>query len=58
MLLQNGRSRKRGERCWVLELAGIQPVATWVTRDFHIHECTMINFDLTGQQLKKLGYVV
>jgi len=57
-LTDDGRYRNRGEWYWVLEVAGIQPVATWVTRDYHIHDCMMIDFDLTGQQLKKLGYVV
>jgi hypothetical protein len=49
---------KHGERHWVLEVAAIQPDATWVARDFHIRDGMMIDFDLTGQQLKKLGYVI
>ena len=57
-LTDDGRYRNRGEWYWVLEVAGIQPVATWVTPEFHIHDCMMIDFDLTGQQLKRLGYVV
>jgi hypothetical protein len=42
----------------VLEVAGIQPDATWGARDLHIHDCMMIDFDLTRQQLEKLGSVV
>jgi hypothetical protein len=46
----------RGEWYWVLEISGSPPRAAWVSDDFHVHEAKITDFDLTGQQLKRLGY--
>lgn len=47
----------KGEWYWVLEVSGSPGVASWVSGDFRIGKNDMNDFDLTGQQLKKLGYV-
>jgi hypothetical protein len=45
-----------GEWYWVLRVSGSPPVASWVSGDFHVYNNDMSDFDLTGQQLKQLGY--
>jgi hypothetical protein len=49
-------SLTRGEWYWLLEVSGIPAVMTWVSADFHIHKNDVNDFDLTGRQLKRLGY--
>ena len=46
----------RDEWYWVLSIKGSPPIASWVSEDFHIHDSPVAQFDLTGQQLRKLGY--
>jgi hypothetical protein len=46
----------QGEWYWVLEISGNPALAAWVSRDFRICDSDMNVFDLTGQQLKRLGY--
>ena len=46
-----------GEGYWVLDVSGRPAVASWVSDDFHIYSDDVNVFDLTGQQLKRLGYV-
>jgi hypothetical protein len=46
----------RGEWYWVLRISGRPPVVSWVSDDFHVYNNDMEDFDLTGQQLKQLGY--
>ena len=45
-----------GEWYWVLEISGSPPGAHWVSDDYCIYANDMNDFDLTGQQLKQLGY--
>ena len=53
-----GRSQdlREGEWYWVLEVSGSPAVASWVSADFHVRKADLAAFDLTGQQLKRLGY--
>jgi hypothetical protein len=53
---ETGRLTK-GEWYWILEVSGSPGVAAWVSEDFRICKNDMNDFDLTGQQLKTLGYV-
>jgi len=46
----------RGEWYWVLQISGSPPTATWVSDDFHVFNNKITDFDLTVQQLKRLGY--
>ena len=46
----------KGEWYWVLRIAGSPPKASWVSDDFQILDIDMNHFDLTGQQVKRLGY--
>ncbi len=46
----------KGEWYWVLRISGKPPAASWVSRDFHVYSNDMNDFDLTGQQLKRLGH--
>jgi len=46
----------QGEWYWVLSVSGRPPVASWVSDDFQVHENGMDDFDLSGQQLKRLGF--
>ena len=43
-----------GEWYWVLEIT--QTLAAWVAADYRIRDNEMSDFDLTGEQLKRLGY--
>jgi len=45
-----------GEWYWVLEVSGSPPVVSWVSADFQILSNDLSDFDLTGMQLKRLGY--
>ena len=45
-----------GEWYWVLEIAGSPAVATWISEHFQIHKNDIGDFDLTGDQLKQLGF--
>ena len=47
---------RRGEWYWLLEVSGTPPAISWVSADFQIHQTDVNDFDLTGQQLKRLGY--
>jgi hypothetical protein len=47
-----------GEWYWLLEISGSPAVATWVSADFQLCDSDMSAFDLTGEQLKRLGYTV
>jgi len=46
-----------GEWYWVLRVTGSSPRATWVSGDCVLHDCDVNDFDLTGQQLKRLGFM-
>ena len=46
----------KGEWYWVLQISGNPPAASWVSDDFHVYTNRVNDFDLTGQQLKHLGY--
>lgn len=46
----------KGQWYWVLGISGLPPSASWVSDDFRIYESDMNDFDLTGQQLKHLGF--
>ena len=46
----------RGEWYWVLQITGKPPLASWVADDFRAYDSDMNDFDLTGQQLKHLGF--
>jgi hypothetical protein len=41
---------------WVLEISGSPPKLSWVSDDFAVQTGKITEFDLTGQQLKRLGY--
>ena len=41
---------------WILEVEGTPPLAFWVSDDFQVFKNPVSDFDLTGQQLKQLGY--
>ena len=41
---------------WLLRISGNPPLVSWVSDDFHVYNNDMNDFDLTGQQLKQLGY--
>ena len=45
-----------GEWYWVLEISGSPPKLSWVSNDFDVQTGKITDFDLTGQQLKRLGY--
>jgi hypothetical protein len=45
-----------GEWYWVLEISGSPPKLSWVSDDFAVQTGKITEFDLTGQQLKRLGY--
>lgn len=45
-----------GEWYWLLEVSGSPQEVQWVADDFEIHKEAFDAFDLTGQQLKQLGY--
>ena len=45
-----------GEWYWVLEISGSPVLAAWVSADFHIYNSDIGEFDLTGEQLKRLGF--
>lgn len=45
----------KGQWYWVLKISGNPPSALWVSDDFRIYESDMDDFDLTGQQLRRLG---
>lgn len=47
-----------GEWYWLLEISGRPALATWVSADFQLCNSEMDAFDLTGEQLKRLGYAV
>lgn len=47
---------RRGEWYWLLEVSGTPVVISWVSADFQIHRNDVNDFDLTGRQLKRLGY--
>ncbi len=47
---------KDGEWYWALEISGSPPKLSWVSGDFTICTSNITDFDLTGQQLKRLGY--
>ena len=49
---------RKGEWYWLLQVAGSPPVLSWVSHDFHMCNGGINDFDLTGAQLKHLGYVV
>jgi hypothetical protein len=51
----DGRLSK-DEWYWVLSIKGSPPIASWVSEDFQIYDNPVAQFDLTGQQLRKLGY--
>ena len=55
-LTDDGHYRSRGEWYWVLRISGNPPVASWVSDEFHIYDNEIDDFDLTGQQMKQLGY--
>ena len=46
-----------GEWYWILEISGNPAAASWVSADFRICKNDMNDFDFTGQQMKRLGYV-
>jgi len=46
----------RGEWYWILDISGSPPAVSWVSDDFYVYRSDMSDFDLTGQQLKQLGY--
>ena len=46
-----------GEWYWVLRVTGSPPRAEWVSDDYFLCENDVNDFDLTGQQLKRLGYM-
>lgn len=46
----------KGEWYWILGISGTPSTASWVSDDFHIYSNDVNDFDLTGQQLKRLGY--
>jgi len=46
----------RGEWYWVLGVTGSPQIVSWVSADFHVHNNPVADFDLTGQQLRQLGY--
>jgi len=46
----------RGEWYWLLEVSGTPAVISWVSAGFRIHTNDVNDFDLTGRQLKRLGY--
>jgi hypothetical protein len=48
---------KRGEWYWVIEVSGRPAVVRWISSDFRIYKGDVTDFDLTGQQLKNLGYI-
>jgi hypothetical protein len=45
-----------GEWYWILRVTGSPPIASWVSADFNVHNSAVADFDLTGQQLRQLGY--
>lgn len=47
----------RGQWYWVLEISSSPTEAFWVSEDYYICKAGMNDFDFTGQQLKRLGYV-
>ena len=47
---------RRGEWYWLLEVSGTPAAISWVSADFQIHRNDVNDFDLTGRQLKRLGY--
>jgi len=48
----------KGEWYWILRISGTPPAARWVSHDFHVYDNDINDFDLTGQQLNRLGYSV
>jgi hypothetical protein len=45
-----------GEWFWLLDVSGSPQQVRWLSDDFHIYSDGIDTFDLTGQQLKQLGY--
>jgi len=54
--LEDAANLASGEWYWILKISGNPPLASWVSDDFHVYNHLMNAFDLTGQQLKQLGY--
>lgn len=46
----------RGQWYWLLGVAGTPAVVSWVSADFTIFQSDLATFDLTGDQLKRLGF--
>ena len=46
----------KGEWYWILGISGSPATVSWVSDDFHIYSSDVNDFDLTGQQLKQLGF--
>jgi hypothetical protein len=54
--VKDDSSLAQGGWYWVLQVSGRPPRVSWVSDDFYIHTNDIGDFDLTGQQLKQLGF--